>query len=120
MDTQKQTIGKIGEALAKNYLIHNGYKIIGQNYWEKWGEIDIIARKNKTTFFVEVKTMKIYDSSELFPEDQMSKSKIFKFKKISQSYANHNKIENWQMDAIAVELDENNNLKNIRHWENIS
>lgn len=119
MDTQKQIIGRMGEELAKNYLINKGYKIIDRNYREKWGEIDIIAQKNKTTFFIEVKTMRIFDSSELFPEDQMSKNKISKFKKISQSYANHNKIENWQMDAIAIELDEKNNLKTIRYWENV-
>jgi|SRR3989339_383357 len=119
MVTQKQTIGKIGEKLACQYLEKNGYKIIQQNYWEKWGEIDIVAEKNKITFFVEVKTMRIFDSSELTPEDQMSKSKISKFKKISQSYANYYKIENWQMNTIAIELDENNNLKNVRHWENI-
>jgi putative endonuclease len=119
MDTQKQTIGKLGEKLACQYLEQNGYKIIQQNYWEKWGEIDIVCQKKNKTIFVEVKTMRATDELGLKPEDQMSQNKISKFKKISQSYANHYKIENWQMDMIAVELDDNNNLKNIRCWENI-
>jgi putative endonuclease len=120
MDTQKQTIGKLGEKLACQYLEKNGYKIIQQNYWEKWGEIDIVCQKKNKTIFVEVKTMRATEEPGLKPEDQMSQSKIFKFKKISLSYANHHKINDWQMDMIAVELDDKNNLKNVRYWENIS
>ncbi|HNW96687.1 MAG TPA: YraN family protein [Candidatus Paceibacterota bacterium] len=119
MNTQKQITGKIGEDIACQYLEQNGYKIIQRNYWEKWGEIDIICQKKNKTIFVEVKTMRETEKMDLTPEDQMSKSKISKFKKISLSYANHHKIDDWQMDMIAIELNDENNLKNIRYWENV-
>ena len=34
-----------------------GFKIIERNYLKKWGEIDIVAVKNRKYYFVEVKTV---------------------------------------------------------------
>ncbi len=54
----KAHIGKLGEDLACDYLIRNGYRIIDRNYRLKIGEIDIIAMgRDKTLVFIEVKTM---------------------------------------------------------------
>ena len=47
--------GNIGEILAINFLKKNKYKILEKNYTCKLGEIDIIALKNNTVVFVEVK-----------------------------------------------------------------
>ena len=47
--------GKIGEAVAFNYLKQNDYKILETNYTCKMGEIDIIAKKDEIIVFVEVK-----------------------------------------------------------------
>ena len=51
-----QILGNQGEELAANFLKKNKYKIINRNYRTPYGEIDIIARKNKLIVFVEVKT----------------------------------------------------------------
>lgn len=53
---RRQTFGKAGEDLAARYLKKKGYKVLEQNYTCPLGEIDIIARDNKTIVFVEVKT----------------------------------------------------------------
>ena len=47
--------GKIGEAVAFNYLKQNDYKILETNFTCKMGEIDIIAKKDEIIVFVEVK-----------------------------------------------------------------
>ncbi len=49
------TYGKICEAKATSYLKHKGYTILANNYKNKIGEIDIIAKYNNTIIFVEVK-----------------------------------------------------------------
>lgn len=54
--TDKKTIGNIGEALAEEALKNKGYYIIRRNFSCPYGEIDIIAVKNKVIAFVEVKT----------------------------------------------------------------
>lgn len=47
--------GRQAEAIAAAYLEKQGYQIIEQNYRTRWCEIDIVAQKDGTTYFVEVK-----------------------------------------------------------------
>ena len=49
-------LGRLGEDLAKDYLLNNGFAILGQNYRFEKAEIDIICVKNNDIVFVEVKT----------------------------------------------------------------
>lgn len=48
--------GKSGEELAAVYLRDKGYQIIFRNFHSKYGELDIVAKKNNLLVFVEVKT----------------------------------------------------------------
>jgi len=50
-----QIQGKKGEELAAKYLRSKGYKILEKGYRTRFGEIDLIASRNKTLAFVEVK-----------------------------------------------------------------
>ena len=54
MDTM--TLGRRGEACAKEYLIEHGWEILALNWRCRHGEIDIVAREADTVVFVEVKT----------------------------------------------------------------
>jgi putative endonuclease len=57
MDTDKrQSLGKTGEDLACQELERRGYAILARRYRTRYGEIDIVAKDNETTVFVEVKT----------------------------------------------------------------
>ena len=51
-------IGTFGEDAACEYLEDNDYEILERNFSLKTGEIDIIAKKDSCTVFVEVKTRK--------------------------------------------------------------
>lgn len=48
--------GKHGEELAAVYLQAQGYQIVFRNFYSKYGELDIVAKKNNLLVFVEVKT----------------------------------------------------------------
>lgn len=50
--------GQKAEEAAKVYLEMRGYKIVEQNYKRSRCEIDIVAQKGETVFFVEVKYRK--------------------------------------------------------------
>ncbi len=50
--------GNLGEKIAADYLIENGYEIVAANYRIRNAEIDIIAKKGNTVSFVEVKYRK--------------------------------------------------------------
>ena len=47
--------GSVGEAIATNYLRHHGFEVVAKNFANKMGEIDIIALRENTFHFVEVK-----------------------------------------------------------------
>ncbi|MCQ2571089.1 MAG: ribonuclease HII [Candidatus Saccharibacteria bacterium] len=50
--------GREGEEAAASYLIGQGFEIIERNWKTKWCEIDIVAQKDNSLYFVEVKTRK--------------------------------------------------------------
>lgn len=122
MENNKKKIGRIGEDEAEKYLLKNGFDIIERNNYQKWGEIDIIAKKKNVWRFVEVKTMRInpmFGSGGIVPEDQITRDKIIKIKRSAVAYANRNRIDNYQIDLIAIDIGNNNEIFDIRHWENI-
>jgi putative endonuclease len=56
MKTNTKAIGQFCEDMACNFLIEQDYKILHRNFYaKKFGEIDIIAFKDETYHFVEVK-----------------------------------------------------------------
>lgn len=122
--TEKQKLGKIGEDCACEYLKKNGYKIIDQNYLRKWGELDIVAKKAKKLYFVEVKSVsrRISDSRDANfskvvtrettdsyrPEDNMHPWKLQRLGRAVQSYLLEKDIPDeieWQFDVATVYVD---------------
>ena len=120
----KSNTGRIGEEIAENYLLKNGYRIIARNYREKFGEIDIVAKApDHSLVFVEVKTLKANLGGLLIPEDNITKYKIDKVKRTCQFFAAKysdlvDETAGWRIDVIAVELSQNGAAK-IRHYKNI-
>lgn len=121
--SQTQKIGEMGEEMATNFLIYKGFKIIERNYTKKIGEIDIVARKNETIHFIEVKTIVNYVSRETYnPFENLSP---FKLKKISRTIAlylleRHVSRETpWIIDAIAIIIEQNSRSAKVRVLWNI-
>src|SRR3990167_3686565 len=57
--SEKQKIGKLGEDIACRFLVKHKFSVICQNYTKKWGELDIVAEKDKKLHFIEVKSMSV-------------------------------------------------------------
>ena len=124
-----QKIGELGEEVACKYLIKQGYSVLERNYTKKWGEIDIIAQKDETLFFVEVKSksvsgLGIVDQSNETtgrPEDNMHPWKLRRLSRTIQTYLIHKRIGNtpWQFDLLVVYLDIEKRKARVRKVENI-
>ncbi len=52
-----KVIGNEGENKALEFLLHNGYELLHKNWRTRFGEIDIIVKKDNLIVFVEVKSL---------------------------------------------------------------
>ena len=52
---REKSSGAWGEDLALHYLTTRGYELVERNYRTRYGEIDLILRKDDLLVFVEVK-----------------------------------------------------------------
>ncbi|MEX1307199.1 MAG: YraN family protein [Eubacteriales bacterium] len=115
MDNKQK--GRFGEKKAMTYLINRGYTIVDINYFCRYGEIDIIAKKAGVFIFVEVKTR----SSNAYgsPAEAVSFIKQKRMIQSVQDYVQRNKMENYplQLDVIEVFLLEGHAFR-INHIKN--
>ena len=51
-----KTKGNLSESVVCDFLASKGYEIVDRNYLRKWGELDIVAEKEGSLHFIEVKS----------------------------------------------------------------
>ncbi len=97
--------GDFGEIYAIKLLNKNNYQIIERNFRCKIGEIDIIAIKNDTLVFVEVKTR--WSKKYGKPEEAVTPSKLRKIKRVGEYYCitNPHLPKKLRVDVVAIEMD---------------
>ncbi|MFW6149769.1 MAG: YraN family protein [Atribacterota bacterium] len=109
--------GQIGEDLAGQYLLKNGYTILEQNLKAPFGEIDIIAEKKNCICFIEVKSRK--SNQYGLPEEAITSIKKKRIIKVAQLYIKKKNIKNklFRFDVISIKFDRYL-LREIRHITN--
>ncbi len=126
---QNKQVGKLGEQIAANYLKNKGFEVIGMNYLKKWGEIDVIGKKDKKVHFVEVKTVS-YETKQALaasvsrgtwkPEDNVHVDKIRKLSRAIESWIGENNYKgDWQIDVVAVKIVSCEKFATVKYMENI-
>lgn len=106
VNMNKKKLGAAGEDFAENYLALNKFRILKKNFRTRFGEIDIIAFKENTVFFFEVKTRKsnIYG----FAKEAINRLKKNKIINTALRYINENKtLSNFNMNfsLIAIQIE---------------
>ncbi len=124
MFNKKRELGNIGEDVAANFLLKNGYEILFRNYLKPWGELDIISKSlDGTLVFVEVKTVQGLPANfVLQAEDNLTSAKLKKLQRTASLFAGSNeklvnKERGWRIDLVAVTIFGND--YDIKHYENI-
>ena len=125
--TQKQVTGTLGEDLACRFLMKHGFEIVERNYWQKCGEIDIIAKNKDILHFIEVKSVSCENINNVSdngyrPEDNLHSWKLERLKKTIQVYLNNKSVSSetvWKFDVITVYIDTNNKVSRVNFLENI-
>ncbi len=123
MKQKNYEVGKLGEKLAENFLVKNGYRLITRNFHTRFGEVDLVVERNKKLIFVEVK-LKIGEEFGT-PEEMITKHKLRQIEMTGQSflmkYPEYEKFyESMQIDAVCIVMDTNREVLRMDHYENIS
>jgi putative endonuclease len=132
--SEKRKFGDLGERIAGEWLRQKGFSILETNYLKKWGEIDIVAKGGGVLRFVEVKTVRRdlllddkngevvkIDRGEYHPEENVHPKKLERLHRTIQSYLSekHQTTEEWQLDVVAVYIDEPHKLAKMEMTPNI-
>ncbi len=117
--------GVIGENISVKHLVKHNFDILDRNYRKKWGEIDIIAKKDGVLHFIEVKSVNSGFNktiNDYCPEENIHFWKRKRMARAIKTYLLEKKIDDeteWQVDAMAIFLDLNVKKAKIRITENI-
>lgn len=97
-------LGDRGEQIAQTYLRDHGYTILTTNWRCAYGEIDIVAQKDATVVFVEVRTRHAATTETAFESITPRKQK--RMAAAAQTYLTTHCLENalWRVDIVAVAI----------------
>lgn len=128
--SEKQKIGEIGENIAVRFLVKHGFLVLDRNYTKKWGEIDIVAKKDNMIYFIEVKSVSSAEgladrhetvshetNDDYRAEDNMHPWKMKRLSRTIQTYLLQKKIDDemeWQVDLLVVYLDMKNKKAKVK------
>lgn len=107
MVLQKRTseTGRLAEDFASKLVTSKGYKIIERNFHSRFGEIDIVATKDSTLVFIEVKAR--WSRKFGAPEEAVTRSKLWKIQKTGEYYSLlHPELpKKLRIDVVALEIE---------------
>lgn len=99
-----QPFGRYGEQLAVNHLQAAGYEIITTNWRCPLGEIDIVAQKDNTLVFVEVRSRHAENTEASF--ESINTRKQAKLAALANDYIDTHKLDDimWRIDVVGVAI----------------
>lgn len=123
----RKKVGALGEKVAAEYLRRHGFSTVDRNVTRKTGELDIIAQRENTLHFVEVKTI----LTDEFPQEKstnddydpslnLHEAKIRKVARTGEWYVLEKGWEGeWQVDGILVWLRRRDGMAHVSYLPQI-
>jgi putative endonuclease len=122
----RKEIGRMGESIACEFLERKGFRILERNYRRPYGEIDIIAEKNGSMRFIEVKAVSreslpdiSREISSYRPEEQVHPAKLKKIARTAELYMTRFPGRDFQIDVVGVFLDLKTRTARCRLFEQV-
>lgn len=121
-------VGNLGESVACEYLKRHGFKIRDRNFVRKTGELDVIAEKEDTLHFVEVKTILADDfplaeckgEDAYDPSINLHQAKVRKVARTGEWYVLEKKWGGeWQVDGCLVWLRRRDGMARVNYLPQI-
>lgn len=114
MKSTKDRLARQGEKAVRELLEKKGYQILETNYRTRYGEIDIIAAKDKILVFVEVKTRTSTKCG--LPEEAVNYSKQRKLRSLAVAFLSvpgHKHYFDFRFDVASVIADSEGIIQNV-------
>lgn len=108
--------GRLAEEMAGKALTEKGYEILENNFANRYGEIDIIAKDKDILVFVEVKAKSGAEFG--LPEEMINPHKLRKVKNMALIYMKGANLP-CRIDVVSVVLSQEGNLIRLTHYENV-
>ena len=106
MVTELSKFGARAEDLACTFLKRSGYNVLDRNWRRPWGELDIVAERDRVIHFIEVKASR-QQIGGFEPFLRADGRKMHKVQRTSQTWLTAHRYSSeteWQMDIISVIL----------------
>lgn len=104
--------GNEGEGLVKKHLGERGFFIIESNFFSPFGEIDIIASKKKSLYFIEVKTRS--ETYAGMPEEFVSQQQLGRIKRMIEVFLmKHQKYCSYEKEIVIASVLKSNSEQQI-------
>ena len=101
--------GKYYEDLALEYLCNMGFEYIGRNFYIRYGEIDLILKKDNILHFIEVKY-----SSVMNPLLKINHKKLDRIIKSIEIFMQQNNLSNhFCIDAVSIYKNQISFIENV-------
>jgi len=127
--SKSRRLGNVGEEIATQILLSNGYTIIERNFLHKMGEIDIISQRDGIVYFFEVKTHIVagfdvsHGTSDVYlPEYNISSKKLKSLARVIDLYLVEKGIgeQYFECHGISIFMDDSYNLLQYYITKNIN
>ncbi len=115
MTFYQKNLGKSGEQKAFFYLKNNGFAILKTNFRSRGGEIDLIAKKDKTIYFIEVKTRSSLNKG--YPYEAVNKTKILHLKRAANYFLLKSNYKDYKLKLGIISLVIENGSEKLKFYE---
>jgi Holliday junction resolvase-like predicted endonuclease len=122
--TPTERLGQRGERAAVSHLRRKGYAILGRNLRVPMGEADIVCRApdERTIVLIEVKARIVADDRsprQRSTESAIDERKRATLRQILRHLSTHNRWARHarRIDVIAIDFDEHDRVRELRHHE---
>ncbi len=117
--------GNIGENVACKFLVGRGFSILTRNYAKNWGELDIVAIKDKVIHFFEVKSVTFDFSKSRFShkaEDNVHGFKVRQIRRMVETFmsdTNMGMSSEFNFHVLCVYLNMGTRLARVKWIKNV-
>ena len=116
----KVGLGRRGETLAVRALRRHGFAVISRNWYCPHGEVDLVARRNRELYFIEVRTRRTTMGPT--PEESLTARKLRRMETVARTWLGthaHENVINWHLAFVAVTMDRGGRLHRITFYPDL-